>query len=564
ALLSKASAHRRLIGLTATLLREGDGDCKSGEDPWALLGRCVFQETFARLAPEYLAPVRCVEIRVPVVGAWRGMFKRQPLAAAVCLSRGKWEMLEHLLAKHAGDSLIILVERCEQARLIAATFGILPIDGTVPAAQLKDYLERFRARKILAIVATHVLDDSADFPELTVMIQMGGHFGSRRQEQQRLGRLLRWGPVKRQRWEANGFRPTFYVLVHKGTVEERMSRHRTSSVLGVKYEKLTAESVAAGALASPLAFSALFPAAEAAEVQPANLGGFLQLADESAVAAKNAEEQILKLSRRVALTLPGGQRRGGNAKPDGGGDTLLADVRRWLATGSRIELRKSTEGRQDGEDEMGSESGFSDSSFSSSSSSSSSSSHAVATPEKGASAKGSLKRPAKRLAPPAKQKDRATPCTKTAAPTTTAPTTTTKTTVATTRKKAKHNNNNNKQKQKLRVTPGPRRQQKAVQSKGQSDEEGEDPSSSSSSSSSSSPSVESAEDVEANVSAESPPVQSPPTTSETSATTITATVKTMATAPAGLKRPPPPPGRGVFIRLQRQTPGSAPLEIDLD
>ena len=265
-------SERRLVGLTATLLRESGvpgADDEDGEVPWPLLGKCVFRETFANLAPQFLAAVRCVEVSVPVAGPWRKLFE-QPLAPAVCLSGGKWSVLEHLLAKHAEDSLLITVERCEQARHIASMFGIIPIDGSVPAAQMKDYLERFRQRKILALVATHVLDDSADFPELfvsrlhrvmcfmsvrsviirsyllmvemvalptwnvyrtpfshfpliietcrgymhfnsfrrlwcsKVMIQMGGHFASRRQEQQRLGRLLRWGPVKRQRWEDTG------------------------------------------------------------------------------------------------------------------------------------------------------------------------------------------------------------------------------------------------------------------------------------------------------------------------------------------------------------------------
>lgn len=162
---------RRLVGLTATLLRESGvnkDDEDEGEVPWPLLGNCVFRETFANLAPEYLAPVQCIEVSVPVVGEWRKIFKRQQLAPAVCLSGGKWLVLERLLAKHANDSLLITVERCEQARQIASMFGIIPIDGTVPPAQMKDYLERFRQRKILALVATHVLDDSADFPELFV------------------------------------------------------------------------------------------------------------------------------------------------------------------------------------------------------------------------------------------------------------------------------------------------------------------------------------------------------------------------------------------------------------
>ena len=172
-LLSSMLNHhsRRLVGLTATLLRESGvnkDDEDEGEVPWPLLGNCVFRETFANLAPEYLAPVQCIEVSVPVVGEWRKIFKRQQLAPAVCLSGGKWLILERLLAKHANDSLLITVERCEQARQIATMFGIIPIDGTVPPAQMKDYLERFRQRKILALVATHVLDDSADFPELFV------------------------------------------------------------------------------------------------------------------------------------------------------------------------------------------------------------------------------------------------------------------------------------------------------------------------------------------------------------------------------------------------------------
>ena len=172
-LLSSMLNHhsRRLVGLTATLLRESGvnkDDEDEGEVPWPLLGNCVFRETFANLAPEYLAPVQCIEVSVPVVGEWRKIFKRQQLAPAVCLSGGKWLVLERLLAKHANDSLLITVERCEQARQIATMFGIIPIDGTVPPAQMKDYLERFRQRKILALVATHVLDDSADFPELFV------------------------------------------------------------------------------------------------------------------------------------------------------------------------------------------------------------------------------------------------------------------------------------------------------------------------------------------------------------------------------------------------------------
>lgn len=314
---------RRLVGLTATLLREGGAGgagvkgAPEGDVPWPLLGTCVFRETFTNLAPEYLAPVRCLEISVPVAGEWRKMFKRQPLAAAVCLSYQKWVVLEHLLAKHAGESMLITVERCEQARLLAAMFGIIPLDGSVPASQMKDYLERFRQRKILALVATHVLDDSADFPELSVMIQMGGHFASRRQEQQRLGRLLRWGPIKRQRWEATGARPTFYVLVHQGTIEEKMSRHRTKSVLGVQYECVDASSVTSSP-ESCLGGGSDF-------LHPGLTGekGNDFEKKHLEVMVKNYRS-CLELSQHVAASLP--QRTG----CQGTRESRLAEIRRWL------------------------------------------------------------------------------------------------------------------------------------------------------------------------------------------------------------------------------------------
>jgi len=334
--------QRRLVGLTGTLLREGGGtdvvtDQTGTEVPWPLLGACVHRETFAELAPMYLAPVRCIEVRVPPAVKWRKLFAHRPLASAVCLSRGKFEVLEHLLARHAQDSLLITVERCEQARLIASTFGIIPLDGSVSSAQMKDYLDRFRRRKILALVATHVLDDSADFPELNVVIQMGGFFASRRQEQQRLGRLLRWSPTKRRHWDETGARPTFYVLVHEGTVEERMSQHRTSSVIGVHYEQISF-----GDLTSPpeslLEGSVLFHTAKPlGQSVSSTLSTCVNSAEAS---AKAMENRCFEMAKRTAANLPGGARRGSKAG-DGAPvvedrQALMSAIRSWLH-GNRIE-----------------------------------------------------------------------------------------------------------------------------------------------------------------------------------------------------------------------------------
>lgn len=332
--------QQRLVGLTGTLLREGgghavDGDTSGTVVPWPLLGDCVHRETFTQLAPRYLAPVRCVEVSVPVVGDWSAIFKKQPLAAAVCLSRGKWEALEHLLAIHAKDSLLITVERCEQARLIATTFGIPPIDGSVTATQVTDIIERFRKRDILALVATHVLDDSADFPELSVMVQMGGHFASRRQEQQRLGRLLRWGPLKRKRWEQTGERPTFYAIVHEDTVEERMSRHRTKSVPGVEYERLTLADVTSPPIAR-FHGSDLF-GRKAASGTGAQLDA---LAAAALADGAKMEATCLAMSQRESSMMPGGSSR----QSHGSESKHMAKVRAWLRGGQpKSELGDSTD-----------------------------------------------------------------------------------------------------------------------------------------------------------------------------------------------------------------------------
>lgn len=355
--------QRRLVGLTGTLLREGGGtdpitDHTGAEVPWPLLGTCVHRETFAQLAPQYLAPVRCIEVRVPPAGKWRKLFARRPLASAVCLSRGKFEVLEHLLARHAQDSLLITVERCEQARLIASTFGIIPLDGSVSSVQMKDYLDRFRRRKIMAFVATHVLDDSADFPELNVVIQMGGFFASRRQEQQRLGRLLRWSPTKRQQWDETGARPTFYVLVHEGTVEERMSQHRTRSVIGVQYEQVSFPELTTSPQSLLEGTTLFHNATPNGWTLSDTLISYVKSAED---AAKAMEDQCFEMAKRTAANLPGGSRRGG--KGNDNGDTVVADdrralmatIRNWLH-GSRIEEGGISNSLGDGsEDEFASD-----------------------------------------------------------------------------------------------------------------------------------------------------------------------------------------------------------------
>eukprot|EP00927_Polykrikos_kofoidii_P024627 TRINITY_DN22362_c0_g1_i1.p1 TRINITY_DN22362_c0_g1~~TRINITY_DN22362_c0_g1_i1.p1 ORF type:complete len:519 (+),score=109.47 TRINITY_DN22362_c0_g1_i1:123-1559(+) len=182
------------------------------------------------------------------------------------------------------------------------------------------------------MVATHVLDDSADFPELTVMIQMCGLFKSRRQEQQRLGRVLRWGPEKRKRWERCGARPTFYVLVHGNTVEEEMSLHRTNAVAGIEYERVTASDIIGAGGSYSLGVSDLFGASAALRRNPdGSVNKLAVYASQAKTEGAKMEAACLAMSKRIVLSLPGGGalKQGACQNGDSAAARISA-VRAWI------------------------------------------------------------------------------------------------------------------------------------------------------------------------------------------------------------------------------------------
>jgi len=185
----------RLIGLTATLLREGDANWLDGSD----LGPVVYEATRAELVPEYLAPVRCIEISLEKLT--------------------KLEVVEALLSYHQGDHVLVFVEKVAMAKLLACTLGIVVLDGSCSHSLQNQVLDDFRKGKIKCLVSAHLLDESADIPELQVVIQAESFFGSRRQEAQRLGRLARWSAEKKALYPAK--LPTFYVLIEQGNEKQQ-------------------------------------------------------------------------------------------------------------------------------------------------------------------------------------------------------------------------------------------------------------------------------------------------------------------------------------------------------
>jgi DNA excision repair protein ERCC-3 len=206
----------RRLGLTATLVREDGAEA----DVFSLIGGKVYEVPWKQLEQAgYLAAVRCVEVRVPLDPAAARRYaassarERHRIAA---LNPAKFPVVKALLEQHRGDSVLVIGHYLDSLRELALQFGCPLICGQTPQAEREHWLQQFREGKVRRIVLSRVANMAIDLPCASVAIQVSGLFGSRQEEAQRLGRLLR--PETKE--------GVFYTLVSQNTVEERTARHR--------------------------------------------------------------------------------------------------------------------------------------------------------------------------------------------------------------------------------------------------------------------------------------------------------------------------------------------------
>jgi DNA excision repair protein ERCC-3 len=206
----------RRLGLTATLVREDGAEA----DVFSLIGPKCYEVPWKQLEEAgYLAAVRCVELHVPLPAAEQGRYlsagirEQHRIAAANPAKRG---VVEALLKQHAGESVLILGHYVEPLRALADALGCPLVTGTTPQPERERWFEAFRTGRIRRIALSRIANTAVDLPCASVAIQVSGLFGSRQEEAQRLGRLLR--PQTRE--------GVFYTLVSKGTVEVRTAKHR--------------------------------------------------------------------------------------------------------------------------------------------------------------------------------------------------------------------------------------------------------------------------------------------------------------------------------------------------
>lgn len=224
---SELQAKRRL-GLTATLVRE-DG---LEEDVFSLIGPKKYDVPWKELEKKsWIAEASCVEIRVPMRSLMRGLYSIADDREKFRLSSENPEKLRivgTLLHKHEGDQILVIGQYLEQLRKVSHRFNLPLITGKTPLAEREKLYRQFRNKEIRALVVSKVANFSIDLPDATIAIQISGTFGSRQEEAQRLGRVLR--P------KDDNNRAVFYSVISSESNEERFSHNRQLFLTEQGYE----------------------------------------------------------------------------------------------------------------------------------------------------------------------------------------------------------------------------------------------------------------------------------------------------------------------------------------
>ena len=190
---------RRRLGLTATLVREDGRE----EDVFSLIGPKKYDVPWHDLERQgWIAPAICYEIRVAIPEAERLEYivseQRQKYRIAAD-NTVKIDILDRLLHYHKGDRVLIIGMYLEQLEKIAKRYDFPIITGSTKVPEREELYERFRTGEISTLVVSKVANFSIDLPDASVAIQISGTFGSRQEEAQRLGRILRPKSDGRQR-----------------------------------------------------------------------------------------------------------------------------------------------------------------------------------------------------------------------------------------------------------------------------------------------------------------------------------------------------------------------------
>ncbi|KQO04560.1 DNA repair helicase XPB [Paenibacillus sp. Leaf72] len=201
----------RRLGLTATLVRE-DG---CAEDVFSLIGPKQYEWLWKAVEAEgHIAAVHCTEIRIPL-----GEDVRTRYAAAAPRSQlrlaaenpSKASVIRELLKRHEGVPTLIIGQYLDQLHAVAEALAIPVITGELEQDKRQLLYDRFRSGEVPVLAVSRVANFAVDLPDAAVAIQISGSYGSRQEEAQRIGRILRPKQGRNEAW--------FYTVVSDGTKE---------------------------------------------------------------------------------------------------------------------------------------------------------------------------------------------------------------------------------------------------------------------------------------------------------------------------------------------------------
>jgi DNA excision repair protein ERCC-3 len=217
----RMTAHlqdRRRLGLTATLIRE---DGREG-DVFSLIGPKRYDAPWKDIeAQGYIATADCVEVRVTLPERDRLLYAtaepedRYRLCASAA---EKIKVVEALVHQHAGEPTLVIGQYLDQLDELGDHLDAPVLKGETTVAERQRLFEAFRRGEVRTLVVSKVANFSIDLPEASVAIQVSGSFGSRQEEAQRLGRVLR--P------KADGRAARFYAIVARDTLDQDFAAHR--------------------------------------------------------------------------------------------------------------------------------------------------------------------------------------------------------------------------------------------------------------------------------------------------------------------------------------------------
>lgn len=228
---------RRRLGLTATLVRE---DGMEGE-VFSLIGPKRFDVPWREIEQQgYIAPADCVEVRIDLTESERLAYataEQEDRYRFCSTTRTKLDVALALARKHKDEQVLVIGQYLDQLDAISEALQVPVIKGDTPIKERERLFSLYRSGELKCLVVSKVANFSVDLPDATIAIQVSGTFGSRQEEAQRLGRVLR--P------KSDGRSARFYSLVARDTVDQdfAQNRQRFLAEQGYAYQIIDAQEV---------------------------------------------------------------------------------------------------------------------------------------------------------------------------------------------------------------------------------------------------------------------------------------------------------------------------------